>query len=432
MKRKIEAELMKWKNAADRKPLILNGARQVGKTYILREFGKNNFQNVVYINLERNMSVASYFNDNISPKKIIRYLEAEVNEKIVPGETLIILDEIQSCERALTSLKYFEEEASKYNIAAAGSLLGVAINREHFSFPVGKVKTLQLFPMDFEEFLWAKNEYLLIDEIVNGYKNVEPLPEGLHNKAIELYRDYLIVGGMPACINKYLETDSYIDVSIVQSEILNNYIADMAKYASAAGSVKIRACYNSISVQLAKENKKFQYKIVQKGGSSSLFGASLDWLKQAGIILECQKIEQGTEPIAAYADPSAFKIYMSDVGLLINKSGMSYATILTGESNSFMGAVTENYIAQQLASAGLPLYYWSKTNSQAELDFVTQKSNHIIGIEVKKSKHVKSRSLTMFINAYKPDVAIRFSEKNFGKYNDFRIVPHYGVFCLFK
>ncbi|MFA7573864.1 MAG: DUF4143 domain-containing protein, partial [Lutispora sp.] len=293
-------------------------------------------------------------------------------------------------------------------------------------------KTLQLFPMDFEEFLWAKNEYLLIDEIVNGYKNFEPLPEGLHNKAIELYRDYLIVGGMPACINKYLETDSYIDVSIVQSEILNNYIADMAKYASAAGSVKIRACYNSISVQLEKENKKFQYKIVQKGGSSSLFGASLDWLKQAGIILECQKIEQGTEPIAAYADPSAFKIYMSDVGLLINKSGMSYATILTGESNSFMGAVTENYIAQQLASAGLPLYYWSKTNSQAELDFVTQKSNHIIGIEVKKSKHVKSRSLTMFINAYKPDVAIRFSEKNFGKYNDFRIVPHYGVFCLFK
>lgn len=432
MKRKIEAELMKWKNSTNRKPLILNGSRQVGKTYILREFGKNNFQNVVYVNLESNMSVASYFNDNISPKKIIRYLEAEANEKIIPGETLIILDEIQSCERAVTSLKYFEEEAPKYNIAAAGSLLGVAINREHFSFPVGKVKTLQLFPMDFEEFLWAKNEHLLIDEIVNGYKNIEPLPEGLHNKAIELYQDYLIVGGMPACINKYLETDSYIDVSIVQSEILNNYIADMAKYASAADSVKIRACYNSIPVQLAKENKKFQYKIVQKGGSSSLFGASLEWLKQAGIILECQRIEQATEPIAAYADPSAFKIYMSDVGLLINKSGMSYTTILSGESNSFMGAVTENYIAQQLTSAGLPLYYWSKTNSQAELDFVTQKSNPIIGIEVKKSKHVKSRSLTMFINTYKPDDAIRFSEKNFGKYNGFRIVPHYGVFCLLK
>lgn len=410
-------------------PLLLNGARQVGKTYILREFGAKEFKNVVYINLETNLTVASYFSDNIAPERIIRYLEASANEKIVPGETLIILDEIQSCERALTALKYFCEETPEYHIAAAGSLLGVAINRQHYSFPVGKVETLTLYPLDFEEFLWAREKEFLCDEIRQAYETMEPLPDALHQKATELYREYLLIGGMPACINAFLRTGSFLDVPLVQNEILDNYIADMAKYASNTDSVKIRACYNSIPAQLAKENKKFQYKVVQRGGSAALFGASLEWLSLAGVVLKCQRISQAVEPIAVYADFSAFKIYMGDVGLLAMKSGISQQTVLSGEGNTFMGALTENYVAQQLAAKGYDLYYW-ESNSIAELDFVLQKENQIVGVEVKKGENVRSRSLSVFVNSYHPAYSIRFSLKNFGEKDALKSIPLYAAFCV--
>lgn len=430
MKRKIETKLQSWKQKeADRRPLILNGARQVGKTYILRKFGEEYFKNVVYVNLETNPVVASYFDDNISPERIIRYLEASMGEKIVPGETLIILDEIQSCERALTSLKYFCEEAPEYHVAAAGSLLGVAINRQKYSFPVGKVETIMLYPLDFEEYLWARGEAFLCNEIWNAYSEMAPLPEALHQKATELYREYLIVGGMPACINLFNELGSFIDVQIAQKEILDNYIADMAKYSSNTDSVKIRACFNSIPAQLAKDNRKFQYKVVQKGGSSALFGASIEWLNLAGIVLKCQKIAQATDPIAVYADLSSFKLYMGDVGLLTMKSGISQQTVLTGEGNTFMGALTENYVAQQLAAKDYLLYYW-ESEQTAELDFVHQKANEIIAIEVKKGEHVKSRSLSVFICAYKPAYSIRLSLKNFGEKDGLKSVPLYAAFCI--
>ena len=430
VERKIEQQLIQWKNKThDRKPLLLNGARQVGKTYILREFGSKEFKNVVYINLETSLSVASYFDDAIAPERLLRYLEASANEKIIPGETLIILDEIQSCERALTALKYFCEETPEYHIAAAGSLLGVAIHRQHYSFPVGKVETLTLHPLDFEEYLWARDKRLLAQEIRQAYQTNSPLPEALHQEATELYREYLLIGGMPACINAFLETGSFLDVSLVQREILDNYIADMAKYASNADSVRIRACYNSIPAQLAKENKKFQYKVVQKGGSAALFGTSLDWLEQAGIVLKCQRIQQAVEPIAVYADLSAFKIYMGDVGLLAMKSGISAQTILSGEGNLFMGAMTENYIAQQLAANGYDLFYW-ESSSTAEIDFVLQKGKEIIGVEVKKGEHVRSRSLSVFISNYHPACSIRFSLKNFGEKDNLKSVPLYAAFCL--
>ena len=430
MERKIEQQLIQWKNKThDRKPLLLNGARQVGKTYILREFGSKEFKNVVYINLETNLSVASYFDDAIAPERLLRYLEASANEKIIPGETLIILDEIQSCERALTALKYFCEETPEYHIAAAGSLLGVAIHRQHYSFPVGKVETLTLHPLDFEEYLWARDKHLLAQEIRQAYQTMSPLPEALHQEATDLYREYLLIGGMPACINAFLGTGSFLDVSLVQREILDNYIADMAKYASNADSVRIRACYNSIPAQLAKENKKFQYKVVQKGGSAALFGTSLDWLEQAGIVLKCQRIQQAVEPIAVYADLSAFKIYMGDVGLLTMKSGISAQTILSGEGNLFMGAMTENYIAQQLAANGYDLFYW-ESSSTAEIDFVLQKGKEIIGVEVKKGEHVRSRSLSVFISNYHPACSIRFSLKNFGEKDNLKSVPLYAAFCL--
>ena len=418
MKRKLEEQLIAWKQkTADRLPLIVNGARQVGKTYILRRFGEKQFNNVVYINLETNLTVASYFDENIQPERLLRYLEASTGERIISGETLIIFDEIQSCERALTSLKYFCEETPEFHIAAAGSLLGVAINRQHYSFPVGKVETITLYPLDFEEYLWARGKELLSEEIRAAYD------------AMELYREYLIIGGMPACINVFLKSGSFLDVPLVQNEILDNYIADMAKYASNTDSVKIRACYNSIPAQLAKDNKKFQYKVVQKGGSATLFGASIEWLNLAGVVLKCQRINQAFEPIAVYADLSAFKLYMGDVGLLTMKSGISQQTVLSGEGNTFVGALTENYVAQQLAAKGYDLYYW-ESSSTAELDFVLQKGNQIIGIEVKKGEHVRSRSLSVFVSNYKPAYSIRLSLKNFGEKDGLKSVPLYAIFCI--
>ncbi|MFT3952720.1 MAG: AAA family ATPase [Oscillospiraceae bacterium] len=430
MKRLIEAKLTAWKNSNERKPLILNGARQVGKTYFLREFGDENYKNVVYINFETNTSVASYFNDDISPERILRYLEAYANEAIIPRETLIIFDEIQSCERALTALKYFCEETPEYHIAAAGSLLGVAISREQYSFPVGKVDTITMYPFSFEEFLWAMGQELLCNEIRAHYEDLKAMPEALHNKATDLYRCYLITGGMPAAVSEFVSTKKLIGVPDIQNKILSDYLADMAKYASNSESVKIRACYNSIPAQLAKENKKFQYKVVQKGGSATIFGASIDWLSFAGIILKCQRIEQAIEPISVYADLSSFKIYMGDTGLLVMKSGMSQQTVLSGEPNLFMGAVCENYVAQTLAAKGYGIHYWTSAHSAA-LDFVIQKENQIIGIEVKKAQHVQSKSLFEFIKKYSPSYAIRLSEKNFGKAdNGVRIVPLYAAFCI--
>ena len=430
MRRKIENKLLQWKkNTGGRMPLLLYGARGVGKTYILNEFGEKYFDNVVYINLETNPTVAAYFSDDISPERLIRFFETTVNQAIVPGKTLIFLDEIQSCERALTSLKYFCELAPEYHVAAAGSLLGVAMHGEHYSFPVGKVQSVTLNPMDFEEFLWAVGEDRLASEIRQCFNAFEPMPESLHQRAIELYRYYLIVGGMPACVADFVKSGKLVFVPVIQNEILNNYVADMAKYASSKEAIKIRACFNSIPAQLAKENKKFQYKVVQRGGSASLFGESIDYLEQAGIVLKCQKIDQALDPIAVYADLSAFKLYTGDVGLLVMKSGISQQTILTGESNLFMGSITENYIAEAFTANGHALYYWTSEHI-AELDFVLQKSADIIGVEVKKGVKVQSKSLSVFIKRYSPAFSIRFSEKNFGKSESIVSVPLYAAFCV--
>ena len=432
MKRKITEHLIAWKNNEyDRMPLLVYGARQVGKTHILREFGEQFYKNVAYINLETNQTVSSYFSENIEPERIIRFLETEIRERITPGDTLIIFDEVQSCERALTSLKYFNEKTPEYHIVCAGSLLGVAINREQYSFPVGNVDSITLFPMDFEEFLWALGEKRLCEEIRRGFELNEALPAALHEKALDIYRQYLIVGGMPRAILEFVQTKSLIPVPDVQNKIINDYIADMAKYASNTESVKIRAAYNSIPVQLAKENKKFQYKLAQKGGTATIFGAAIDWLHFAGVILKCERIEQGLMPISVYRDLSAFKLYMSDVGLLTMKSGISQQTILAaGEiDNNFLGAISENYVAQALATNHYGLYYWT-SGGIAELDFVLQKDNDIIAIEVKTGTRTKSRSLNMFVEKYKPAFSIRISSKNFGFENNIKSVPLYAAFCI--
>lgn len=429
MQRKVFSALKKWKESSRRLPLLISGARQVGKTYILKEFAAACYESVVYINLETNLRAAECFAGDISPKMLLPYLEVVTGQKIIPGKTLLILDEIQSTERALTALKYFAEEAPDIHVTAAGSLLGVALNRKQYSFPVGKVDTLQMFPLDFEEFLWARGKKLLAQSIREAYKKMEPLPLALHQDAVRLYREYLVIGGMPAVVQNFLQSRSFLDVPSMQQEILDNYTADMVKYASPSETVKIRACYQSLPVQLAKENKKFQYKVVQRGGTAATFGAPIEWLSQAGVVLRCQRLNHAAEPVAAYVDLSAFKLYSSDVGLLAAQSGLSQDTILSGAGNVFMGAMTENYVAQQFAASGLPLYYW-ESKSTAELDFVLPVGARIYGVEVKKGEHIRSRSLSVFLQQEQPEGGIRISLKNFGFENGIRSIPLYAVFCL--
>ena len=434
MRRKIIEKLLVWKNkGAKRMPLLLHGARQVGKTYALKEFGERYYKNVAYVNLETNFLVASYFADDITPERIIRYLESATGETIVPNETLIILDEIQISERALTSLKYFREEAPEYHVACAGSLLGVAINREKYSFPVGNVDSITMYPFDFEEFLWANGKDKLGEEIRNSFSDDKALPEGLHAAAIDLYKLYLIIGGMPAVVREYVQTKKLVEVPDVQSKILSDYIADMSKYTSNTESVKIRAAYNSIPNQLAKDNKKYQYKVVQKGGNASMFGEAIEWLNFAGVVQKCQKTEQGIMPISVYSDLSSFKLYMGDVGLLTTKSGVSHQTILSimEIDNIFLGAIAENYVACALAANGHQLYYWTSKNT-AEVDFILQIEDDIIPVEVKSGKRTSGKSIRIFMDTYKSKTAIRISNKNFGFENGIKSVPLYAVFCISK
>jgi predicted AAA+ superfamily ATPase len=429
MKRKIYSNLVKWKNNPQRMPLIVNGARQVGKSYILQIFGKQEFDNFIIVNLETDKALVEKFEENITPLPIIQYLESAHSQRSMPGKTLIIFDEIQACERALTSLKYFCEQTPEYHIIAAGSLLGVAINRKKYSFPVGKVDEFAMFPMDFEEFLWALGKENFAHLIREHYELNKPLD--VHSLAVDFYNQYLIVGGMPAAVKEFIATSSFIAVADIQNRILNEYIADMTKYAELATSVKIRACYESIPAQLAKENHKFQFSVVQKGGSVTIFGEAIEWLKYAGIVLKCQKITQGKMPIKVYVDLSDFKLYMSDVGMLTMQSGMASQTILAPfETNlSFMGAIAENYVAQAFAANLTPLFYWKNDNT-AEIDFVIQKGVDIIPVEVKSGVHVRSKSMGVFIEKYKPPYGIRISKKNFGFENGIKSVPLYAAFCI--
>jgi predicted AAA+ superfamily ATPase len=431
MERKAMARMLAWKNKKDRMPMILQGARQVGKTWLVRQFGGQCYRNVVYVNLETNRRVASLFEEDIEPSRILGYLESHFGERIVPGETLVVLDEIQSCERALTALKYFQEQTPEYHVVAAGSLLGVAINREKFSFPVGKVDSLTLYPLDFEEFLWALGRETLCTEIRRCFDADAPMPLALHGELLELYRRYLVVGGMPGVVRGYVEAGSLVGIEEYQRGILDNYIADMAKYSTPTDSVRIRACYNSIPSQLAKDNRKFMYKVVQNGGSAALFGVSIEWLVFAGVVLKCGKTVQGLMPVSAYAEMPSFKLYMADVGLLVMKSGMAQSTVLSDlEANSpFIGAIAENYVAVALATNGYPLFYW-QTDNTAEIDFLIQKESLVIPVEVKSGLRTKSRSLSVYREKYAPEVCIRISMKNFGFENGIRSIPLYAVFCI--
>ena len=312
MERKIANQLMLWKNNPRRKPMIISGARQVGKTYTTLTFGKEHYKNTVYFSMEDSSEVQAIFDRDLKPERIIRELSAHSGQSIFPGDTLLIFDEIQACERALTSLKYFCENAPEYHIIAAGSLLGVAMNREKYSFPVGKVDMLDMYPLDFEEFLMASGNTSLLEMIRDCYISFSPL--SLHETAIDLYKTYLVVGGMPQAVLEYVDTKDFNFVLAAQKNINDAYIADMAKYATPQETTRIMAAWASIPAQLSKENRKFQYKVIKSGARAYEYETSLEWLRFAGIIHKCIRVAEGKMPLSAYADngifPSATRIHL--------------------------------------------------------------------------------------------------------------------------
>lgn len=430
MQREILNDLIKWKDIKNRKPLIIHGARQVGKTYIIKQFGKEFFDNLIYVNFETNKELSSQIEESIDAKYIINKLELFYGEKIIPGKTLIFFDEIQANERALTSLKYFCEDAPEYHIIAAGSLLGIAINRSDYSFPVGKVQMMNMYPLSFREFLVAIGRENLIEEIEKHFNNNERMDKDIHELCLKLYRTYLVVGGMPEVVQTYLTEQKVIATIDIQSEILSSYERDMTKYADSSLSNRIISAFDSIPVQLAKDNQKFQYKVISKGATSSIFGEAILWLKNSGIVNQIYKAN-AVLPIEMYKDLASFKLYMNDVGLFVNKARYPLYQIDLSEKPVMisMGPLTEHYVANELRAKGYDSYYW-ESDGKAELDFMIQKDADIIPIEVKTSTHVKARSLDLFIKTYNPKYAIRISERNFGFENNIKSVPLYAVFCI--
>ncbi len=431
MHRKIMRFLETWKESQHRKPLILQGARQVGKTYSILEFGRIHYENVVYFNFETNPKLNETFAENISPDYLIPILSHIAGQTIVTEKTLIVFDEVQLCERALTSLKYFCEDAPDYHIIVAGSLLGVAVNRAKFSFPVGKVDMKTLYPMDMEEFMIACGESALVEQIKKCFADNQPMPSALHDAAMQLYRQYLIVGGMPECVLQYVETKDYILVRHTQDTILTSYLNDMSKYNNLNEIKKTRLAYDNITVQLSKKNTRFQYKLIKKGGRASEFENAIEWLCLSGIVSQIHKVEQIKKPLENYRDIDAFKIYVSDLGLLCAKKDLAANDILYmgDELNDFKGGMAENYVNVQLSINGYKTYYWESERG-AEIDFVIQRSGQIIPIEVKSADNTRAKSLKVYMDRFKPAYAIKLSAKNFGFEDNKKIVPLYAAFCI--
>jgi len=420
-----------WKESEYRKPLILQGARQVGKTYSILEFGRTHYENVAYFNFETNPRLNETFEENISPEYLVPILSHIAGQTIVREKTLIVFDEVQLCERALTSLKYFCEDAPEYHIIVAGSLLGVAVNRAKFSFPVGKVDMKTLYPMDMEEFMIAMGESVLVDQIWQCFESNMPLPVALHEKAMQLYRKYLVVGGMPECVMQYAATGDYILIRHTQDTILTSYLNDMSKYNNLNEIKKTRLAYANITVQLSKKNTRFQYKLIKKGGRASEFENAIEWLTLSGIVSQVYKVEQIKKPLENYRDIDAFKIYVSDLGLLCAKKDLNANDILymVEEINDFKGGMAENYVNVQLTVNEHNTYYWESERG-AEIDFIIQRDGKLIPIEVKSADNTKAKSLKVYMETYKPEYAIKLSAKNFGFEDGKKIVPLYAAFCI--
>jgi predicted AAA+ superfamily ATPase len=430
MKRVFEQKLLRWKEQKNALPLMLVGARQTGKTYLLSEFCKQNFENVISLNFAEKPEYKDFFRPSLAAGEIVERMELFFNRKINAEKTIFFFDEIQDCEEAIASLKYFAESQVAYRIVAAGSLLGVKINRLKASFPVGKVQIEYLYPMDFEEFLWALDETRLSEEIRRHYVVYQPFAEIIHNKALKLYREYLCIGGMPAAVKNFADNgqDLVQFNSGIISDILTGYLADMTKYSENVNSVKIHAVYRSMPLQAAKQ-KRFMYKTVEQGGNKEKFQNAIEWLLQANMLLSCVLVESPQPPLSAYFTESMFKLYLSDVGLLVSLSRLKFGDIVNSTEMMYRGFLTENFVAQTFTTHGINLNYWNSGN-QAEVDFLTELQDGVIPIEVKSAENVRSHSLGVYVEKYKPPYSIRLSSKNFGFANKIKSIPLYAAHCI--
>ena len=426
MERSIITQLKAWKQSPLRKPLILAGARQVGKTYILREFGKREYENVAYINCDNNPAVAGLFAEDYDMKRVLLVIGALTGQTITPGRTLIILDEIQELPRGLSALKYFREQAPEYHVAVAGSLLGVAMHRGE-SAPVGKADIIRMGPMSFVEYLMARGETQLTQILLS---RDWPTIAMLHDRLTKLLREYYFVGGMPEAVSTFLKTNDANEVRRVQNDILYLYRSDMSKHVSADEATRISMVWQSIPSQLARENKKFVYGAVRKGARAKDFETAILWLMDAGLIYKVPRVREVGMPLKFYEDLNAFKIFMLDVGLLGALSEMAPALMLM--SNNVMtgskGAFTENYVLCQLkALPDIATYYYSREDSRMEVDFVAQHQGRIIPIEVKAEENLRSKSLRAFMDRHEDLHAVRFSMSPYREQGWMTNYPLYAV-----
>ncbi len=429
MDRLMLKELVTWKTAKKRKPMIIQGARQVGKTWLMQEFGRLTFQNVVYLNFESSSRLKELFVLDFDIQRIVSTLEIETQQKINADDTLLIFDEIQEAEKGLTALKYFYEKAPEYFIVAAGSLLGTSMQKKH-TFPVGKVDFLHLHPLSFMEFLGSLGEENLVLQITEHNWNVVT---AFHEKLIAYLRLYYFIGGMPEAVANYLENKDLSAVRNIQNKILLGYENDFAKYAPNDVVPRIKLVWQSILSQLAQENRKYIYGQVKKGARAKDFETAINWLADAGLIIKVNRIEKGTLPLNAYLNIDDFKLFLLDIGLLNAKGNLDPTIIL--EKNQilveFKGAFTEQYVCQQLFfKRPNQVFYWS-SNATAEVDFVLQEKNAIIPIEVKAEENLKAKSLKVFVEKYKPPKAVRTSMSQY-RVEDWLVnVPLYAIDSLF-
>ena len=431
MYRKITQKLEQWKASPYRKPLVLQGARQVGKTYSVLEFGRTHYENVAYFNFESDPTLCDLFAGRIDPEHLLPVLSAVSRQTIVEGKKLIFFDEIQVCERALTALKYFYEQTPGYHIIVAGSLLGIAVNRHAFSFPVGKVEFMTMRPMDMEEFFLAMGEDFYVEQIRDCFAGDAPMPAPLHEEALKRYREYLLVGGMPECVRQFVSTGDHLLVQNTQNDILASYLNDMSKYNTENEIKKTRLTYNSITAQLSQKNTRFRYKLVKKGGRASELENAIEWLVLSGIVSRVFAVEQIMKPLGNYENTDDFKIYMSDVGLLAAKNKLVAEDILypSAALNQFKGGMVENYVQAQLLCNGYDTYYWHSA-SEAEVDFIIQRQGSIVPIEVKSADNTRAKSLNTYIKRYRPEYALKVSSKNFSFEDGKKTVPLYAAFCI--
>ena len=432
LERKIYKELLKWKETNIKKPLMVIGARQIGKTYIIDEFCKKEFEKYVYINLFEHSEIVKIFSEKISTEEKYNRMKIYLDEDIDVENTIIFFDEIQESEELISSLKYFSESKQNFKIICAGSLLGVKLKRMNSPFPVGKVKMINMFPMDFEEFLTSIGSTMLRDEIVKCYKNNIPLDSVLHNKALNLYKLYLCVGGMPEAIKNFIENEKDIlkfDSTIIY-DIIDSYLNDMSKYVkNKFESIKIESIYKSIPSQLGNESNKFQYNKVIQNARSREYESALNWLLSSTMVHKCPLLTKIEIPPRAFLENDHFKLYLSDTGILLNLLKVKYNDVILDKLLQYDGIIAENYVATQLFANGLDLMYWESGN-KAEVDFILYLDDGIIPLEVKSSDNVKSKSLNLYINRFNPKYSIRISTKNFGFENNIKSIPLYATFCI--